>query len=148
MGKSVWAGLAAGVLHTLTGPDHLAALTPLTIGRTVMHSSWLGCLWGCGHNTGQLFFGALFILLRSHINFDTDFLSQWSQILIGTTLLLISFIGFKEAKEIKEEDMVAAPDKKIMASTSDNKFALGTFATGIVHGFQPDALLVLLPAIA
>ena len=30
--KSAWAGLFAGGLHTLTGADHLAALTPLSVG--------------------------------------------------------------------------------------------------------------------
>jgi hypothetical protein len=32
--EKMWDGLAAGCLHTLSGPDHLAALTPLTVGRS------------------------------------------------------------------------------------------------------------------
>lgn len=62
--QSAWAGLAAGVLHTLCGPDHLAALTPLTIGRSRAAASTLGALWGFGHSTGQLILGLVFILLK------------------------------------------------------------------------------------
>ncbi|RVW42501.1 hypothetical protein CK203_087851 [Vitis vinifera] len=32
--SSAWTGFFAGCLHTLSGPDHLAALAPLSIGRT------------------------------------------------------------------------------------------------------------------
>lgn len=55
--KSAWAGLAAGCLHTLAGPDHLAALTPLTIGRNPLTAGVLGSLWGLGHSSGQLVLG-------------------------------------------------------------------------------------------
>lgn len=62
--KSAWAGLAAGCLHTLAGADHLAALTPLTIGRSQIKASLLGALWGFGHSTGQLILGLLMVLLK------------------------------------------------------------------------------------
>lgn len=42
--SSAWTGLVAGVLHTLTGPDHLVALAPLSIGRTKMESVAGGAL--------------------------------------------------------------------------------------------------------
>lgn len=62
--RSAWAGLAAGCLHTLAGADHLAALTPLTIGRSHLKASLLGALWGFGHSTGQLILGLLMVLLK------------------------------------------------------------------------------------
>ena len=58
--KSAWAGLLAGCLHTLTGPDHLAALTPLSVGPS-RQNALMGALWGCGHNTGQILFGIIFV---------------------------------------------------------------------------------------
>ena len=38
------------------GPDHLAALAPLVIGkrRSIFAAFGLGALWGSGHATGQL----------------------------------------------------------------------------------------------
>lgn len=62
--RSAGAGLAAGCLHTLAGADHLAALTPLTIGRSHLRASLLGALWGFGHSTGQLLLGLAMVLLK------------------------------------------------------------------------------------
>lgn len=62
--RSAWAGLAAGCLHTLAGADHLAALTPLTIGRSHFKASLMGALWGFGHSTGQLILGLLMVVLK------------------------------------------------------------------------------------
>jgi hypothetical protein len=67
---SAWTGLVAGCLHTLTGPDHLAALAPMSIGRTRLQSAWMGALWGCGHDAGQLLFGLLFLLLKDRLHMD------------------------------------------------------------------------------
>lgn len=61
---SAWTGLVAGGLHTLTGPDHLAALAPLCIGRSRLQSFSVGALWGCGHDAGQVIFGIIFLLLK------------------------------------------------------------------------------------
>jgi hypothetical protein len=60
--RSAWAGLAAGCLHTLAGADHLAALTPLTIGQSHLRASMLGALWGFGHSTGQLMLGLAMVV--------------------------------------------------------------------------------------
>ena len=62
--RSAWAGLAAGCLHTLAGADHLAALTPLTIGQSHLRASMLGALWGFGHSTGQLMLGLAMVVRR------------------------------------------------------------------------------------
>ena len=78
--RSAGAGLLAGVLHTLTGPDHLAALAPLTIGRSRAQSTLLGGLWGCGHNTGQILFGMIFLVLRDRLSMNMDLISQWGQV--------------------------------------------------------------------
>ena len=53
--KSAWAGLLAGCLHTLTGPDHLAALAPLTVGPSRAQNALMGALWGCGTTPARCF---------------------------------------------------------------------------------------------
>lgn len=35
-----------------------------------------------------------------------------------------------------------------MTGDANDGFAVGTYVTGVIHGLQPDALLVLLPALA
>ena len=78
--KSAWAGLLAGCLHTLTGPDHLAALTPLSVGPSRAQNALMGALWGCGHNTGQMLFGLAFVLLKDKLPFDMEIIGQWAGI--------------------------------------------------------------------
>jgi hypothetical protein len=61
---TAWTGLVTGCLHTMTGPDHLASLAPLTIGSSRVHSTLLGALWGAGHGSGQLLLGSVFLLFK------------------------------------------------------------------------------------
>lgn len=66
---SAWTGLSAGFLHTLAGPDHLAGLTPLTLGRKQAAAVSMGVLWGFGHSSGQLLLGILFLFLKVTLSF-------------------------------------------------------------------------------
>ena len=258
-----WTGLAAGMLHTLTGPDHLAALLPLTIGRSrlqarppplgparctlaceqrvvglspqpararalptrlraaravaptrscpsgrpglagcrflrhahspaalrmrraklacdaaaapacalrreagcadgrgsALQGGLLGGLWGCGHNTGQIMFGILFLALRERLPFNLELLETGGKALVGVTLLLIGLLGCKEAMAEGGKDgehshshgghgHSHAPPDDGAGSGSGRRFTFATYATGVVHGLQPDALLTLLPALA
>ncbi|KAL1212308.1 Chloroplast protein FOR GROWTH AND FERTILITY 2 [Cardamine amara subsp. amara] len=144
---SAWTGFFAGCLHTLSGPDHLAALAPLSIGRTRMESAAVGALWGCGHDAGQLIFGLLFLLLKDRLHIEV--IRTWGTRVVGLTLLVIGAMGIKEASEIPEPCVVAfengETDEK---SSKKKKIGFATFATGIVHGLQPDALMMVLPALA
>ncbi|MCL7040556.1 hypothetical protein MKW94_027044 [Papaver nudicaule] len=152
--SSAWTGFFAGCLHTLSGPDHLAALAPLSIGRTRMESAAVGALWGFGHDAGQVIFGLLFLLLKDRLHIEI--LQTWGTRVVGLTLLFIGATGIKEASE------AAAPcvtlengecDVSVLESlqtpkAGKKKIGFATFATGIVHGLQPDALLMVLPALA
>ncbi|KAH9330753.1 hypothetical protein KI387_002861, partial [Taxus chinensis] len=152
--SSAWTGLVAGCLHTLTGPDHLAALAPLSIGRTRIESAAVGALWGCGHDAGQVMFGILFLLLKDKLHIEL--LRSWGARVVGITLLIIGGMGIKEASETSEP-CVALESGHQQVNLSESmptlkggkmNFGFATFATGIVHGLQPDALLMVLPALA
>ncbi|ESQ50840.1 hypothetical protein EUTSA_v10022725mg [Eutrema salsugineum] len=145
---SAWTGFFAGCLHTLSGPDHLAALAPLSIGRTRMESAAVGALWGCGHDAGQLIFGLLFLLLKDRLHIEV--IRTWGTRVVGLTLLVIGAMGIKEASEIPEPCVVGAlgDEETDEKSSKKKKIGFATFATGIVHGLQPDALMMVLPALA
>ena len=100
--KSGYAGLLAGCLHTLTGPDHLAALTPLAVGPSRMQNAMMGALWGLGHNTGQILFGLIFVLLRDKLPFNLEVISQWGQGIVGATLVIIGVMGWLEGRALAE----------------------------------------------
>ncbi|KAI7839177.1 hypothetical protein COHA_007067 [Chlorella ohadii] len=160
--RSAWTGLAAGCLHTLAGADHLAALTPLTIGRSHWRASLLGALWGFGHSTGQLILGLLMVVLKDRFQQLVPALSKWGGAVVGLTLLAIgatglyeTFIEQHEEGEGHEHDPAAEAltglemqGGVLVAKKERGGFGLATFATGIVYGLQPDALFVIVPALA
>ncbi|GFS36559.1 high-affinity nickel-transport family protein [Actinidia rufa] len=154
--SSAWTGFLAGCLHTLSGPDHLAALAPLSIGRTRMESAAVGALWGCGHDAGQVIFGLLFLLLKDRLHIEI--IRTWGTRVVGFTLLVIGAMGIREASEVPTP-CVAVENVECDVSVYEalenptigkkkKKIGFATFATGIVHGLQPDALMMVLPALA
>ncbi|ESW03715.1 hypothetical protein PHAVU_011G036200 [Phaseolus vulgaris] len=154
--SSAWTGFFAGCLHTLSGPDHLAALAPLSIGRSRMESAAVGALWGCGHDAGQVIFGLIFLLLKDRLHIEI--IRTWGTRVVGLTLLVIGAMGIKEASEVPAP-CVALENGEcdvggVYESRDSNpvvgkkKIGFATFATGIVHGLQPDALMMVLPALA
>ncbi|KAH7447243.1 hypothetical protein KP509_01G098600 [Ceratopteris richardii] len=136
----------AGCLHTLTGPDHLAALAPLCIGRAKLESAIVGALWGCGHDAGQIIFGLLFLLLKEKLKLEL--LQLWSSRIVGITLLAIGAIGLKEAQVPVSVLAVEGPGTPEVVEDKTITHRLRTFATGIIYGLQPDALFMILPALA
>lgn len=152
--SSAWTGFFAGCLHTLSGPDHLAALAPLSVGRSRMESAAVGALWGCGHDAGQMIFGLLFLLLKDRLHIEV--IRTWGTRVVGFTLLVIGAMGIREASEVPTP-CVAVENGECDVGTYEalenptakkKKIGFATFATGIVHGLQPDALMMVLPALA
>lgn len=152
--SSAWTGFFAGCLHTLSGPDHLAALAPLSIGRTRMESAAVGALWGCGHDAGQVIFGLIFLLLKDRLHIEV--IRTWGTRVVGFTLLVIGAMGIREASEVPTpcvalengECDVSVYEALENPTVGKKKIGFATFATGIVHGLQPDALMMVLPALA
>ncbi|KAK9929559.1 hypothetical protein M0R45_026653 [Rubus argutus] len=152
--SSAWTGFFAGCLHTLSGPDHLAALAPLSIGRTRIESALVGALWGCGHDAGQVIFGLVFLVLKDRLHIEV--IRTWGTRVVGLTLLVIGAMGIKEASEVPSpcvalengECDVSVYETLENPTVGKKRIGFATFATGIVHGLQPDALMMVLPALA
>eukprot|EP01025_Chloroclados_australasicus_P039742 TRINITY_DN41336_c0_g1_i1.p1 TRINITY_DN41336_c0_g1~~TRINITY_DN41336_c0_g1_i1.p1 ORF type:complete len:370 (-),score=29.68 TRINITY_DN41336_c0_g1_i1:299-1408(-) len=159
--RSAGSGLIAGILHTLCGPDHLAALTPLTMGRGKFVAALLGALWGFGHGTGQLCLGIAFTVLKEKYKQFGPFLTKWSGVVVALTLVAIGTIGLIEILQSEEEEIgveTQATAQLAYAGEGGNSYqvegglaggrAWTTYATGVVYGLQPDALYVVVPALA
>lgn len=81
-------GMLAAMLHVISGPDHLAAVTPFAIQRK--RKAWkIGLIWGLAHLTGMLLIGLLFLLFREMI--PVEAISAYSEQLVG---LVLVFVGF------------------------------------------------------
>jgi hypothetical protein len=85
-------GFFAGALHVFGGPDHLAALAPLSV--QARRRAWtLGLRWGLGHSAGVLLVAGFVLGLRQVL--DLEALAAWSERLVGASLILLGLLGFR-----------------------------------------------------
>lgn len=91
-------GLLASLLHVWTGPDHLAAVTPLVFETDKKH--WkIGAFWGVGHLTGMLLIGLLYVLFKEYI--PVEAISEHSEQLVGVILIGLGLWAFYKIKKDK-----------------------------------------------
>jgi hypothetical protein len=93
---AIFSGLIAGLIHVFSGPDHLAAVAPLSV-RQKEHTWMTGFHWGIGHAGGVLIIGLLSLLFRELL--PIDLFSSWAERLVGVMLIGIGIWGFRRALE-------------------------------------------------
>ncbi len=91
---SALTGLVAGLVHVLSGPDHLAALAPLTVDRPA-RAIRVGIQWAIGHSFGVALIGIASFLLRELIPLDST--SAYSERIVGVLLIGIGLWSLKKA---------------------------------------------------
>ena len=125
------AGFATGLVHVLSGPDHLAAVAPLSTARE--GRQWrAGLQWGLGHTAGVMVIGLLLISFRQLL--PIDHISEYSERLVGVALLVVGVWGFMRARTRKPHVHPAAG---------------ASFAMGALHGLAGSShLFGVLPALA
>jgi len=158
------AGIFASMLHVISGPDHLAAVTPLVLEKD--RQVWkIGLFWGLGHLAGMLLIGFLFILLKDNI--PVDAISSHSEFLVGFVLIgigLWSFYRIYKFKKIHKHPHIHLGDKKYIhihqhghthehshTHSHDNiksHDSKTSFGIGFIHGLAGVAhFLLLLPVL-
>lgn len=87
----VTAGLITSMLHVISGPDHLAAVTPFAIESK--KKAWkIGLSWSMGHLVGMLAIGILITAFGEVI--PVDEISNYSEQLVGLVLVGVGVIAF------------------------------------------------------
>jgi hypothetical protein len=94
-------GIAGGVLHALTGPDHLLSLLPHILGKRWWRGFRIGSIWGIGHGLTTCFLGGCAYLLKEVL---VDFkalsvLVNLNSLAVGLTLLIIGLLGLHEGEQ-------------------------------------------------
>jgi sulfite exporter TauE/SafE len=89
---AVISGLLAGVIHVISGPDHLAAIAPLALANW-RKAIAVGFRWGVGHSSGVLFVGLLALLGRELLPIES--LSAGAERLVGVLLIAIGLWGLR-----------------------------------------------------
>ena len=134
-----FAGLLAGFVHVLSGPDHLAAIAPYAVkGQS---SAWrTGVRWGLGHSAGVLGVGLLALALRHAIPLEA--LSVWGERCVGFVLVAIGIWGIRVALRRPEGDQHGHHHQAHVHGHA----AIGV---GTLHGLAGSShLLGILPALA
>lgn len=143
-----FAGLAAGLLHVFSGPDHLAAVAPLAAdvapqpalsemlpreARPRRVEGWrTGLQWGIGHTIGVLLMASLLLLLREQLPLEA--ISAHSERLVGIALILVGAWGVWKASR---------------SGFKPHSHAGASFGMGALHGLAGSShLFGVLPALA
>jgi ABC-type nickel/cobalt efflux system permease component RcnA len=82
----------------VAGPDHLAALLPLSVGQR-LRAFWLGARWGAGHSGGVLLVGVLLLLLREQL--DLHAVGAWAERAVGVMLIGLGLLGLRRGLRIQ-----------------------------------------------
>lgn len=132
---AVLAGFALGALHAVTGPDHVAAVVPMSFA-----SPWQGARtgfgWGLGHGTGVVLLAVIALLLRQIV--VVDVVAAWSELAVGALLLGIGGWVLR---------LVLVPAPRAPEQPHDHGHARAAFGVGTVHGTAGMGHLVgVLPA--
>lgn len=88
------AGFVAGMVHVVTGPDHLVAVAPLALNQR--EKTWfLGIRWGFGHATGVVLVAVLAGLFRELL--PVELFSERCERLVGVMLIGIGIWALRKA---------------------------------------------------
>jgi hypothetical protein len=137
-------GLLAGSLHAVTGPDHIAALLPSSVGQRWYTGMRIGAAWGLGHGFSATLLGSIAFLLKDKISSQFVFIEKLSSVAesaVGVSLLLIGALGIKEVVYDKNNGEESTSS---LASLKSNS---AIFTNGILHGFSWDGAPSLAPAL-
>lgn len=154
-----FAGLAAGLLHVFSGPDHLAAVAPLAAdmaqqpalsemppreARPRRVEGWrTGLQWGIGHTIGVLLIASLLLLIREQLPLEA--ISAHSERLVGVALILVGGWGFWSARKRK----CAGAGVRGCEGARAHSHAGASFGMGALHGLAGSShLFGVLPALA
>ena len=86
-----------GIIHVVTGIDHLAAMAPSSITSTKLAIK-NGFLWGLGHSLGLILLTILTFLIKDLAKVDS--FSNFSEFLVGISLLIVGFFAIKNSFQL------------------------------------------------
>lgn len=147
-------GALAGLVHVLTGPDHLTAVAPLALADR--RRGWLaGWTWGIGHASGIVVVALIAIALRDLLP-SVDVISRVSERAVGVVLIGVGAWAFRRSlhlSAVPHQHEARAHGHLHVGSGPGWVQRLGhahaSFYLGILHGVAGSShFLGVLPALA
>ncbi len=139
---ALFAGLAVGLIHVISGPDHLSAIAP--IASLERRRVWaVGLRWGLGHSLGVVVVGLIAGWLAHAALVEP--LSNTSERLVGVMLLAISAWGFWRLSRPRVSEAVhdhgdGTAHTHPATTPSGRRYA--PYAIGMLHGCAGGSHLV------
>jgi hypothetical protein len=147
---------SAGSVHVLSGPDHVAAVTPFAL-RGGSRAWTTGLRWGAGHVLGVGLLAALALALREVLPLEA--ISAWSERVVGVVLIAIGLWAGRRAlrERIHTHEHEHDGEKHVHVHvhtdgaahpvSHDHGHAL--FGVGVLHGLAGTShFLGVIPALA
>lgn len=152
-------GISMGIVHVVTGPDHLSALAALSSGL-----SWrafaLGVQWGCGHALGIIIIAVICLSIGHALELGAfrvvcNYVTGVFLIAVGVWTLYQAKIEYDARMQPASNwSKVQCQDGSYMLLTDDklpnrpNTAPMSLFV-GLLHGVAgPGGILGILPAVA
>ena len=148
-------GILAGLIHVLSGADHLIAMTPSAINspKIALKNSFS---WGLGHSSGVVLLTVLAIFIKDITPLKN--FSNIAELLVGISLLFVGVFAIKNSFQLsihshshKHENGIAHRHYHFHMNEQKNNYNHSHALTGIglLHGIAGGShFLAILPALA
>ena len=132
---AISSGLLSGSLHAITGPDHFMAILPLILHLRWWKSGLYGGCWGLGHGACSFILGlTAFLMKETFLKFSIleslVYYRFLSDLMIGTTLLVIGMMGLLEALEEDPEPVETTLSVEVSDLLETGRISEETIAFG------------------
>ena len=148
-------GILAGLIHVLSGADHLIAMAPSAINspKIALKNSFS---WGLGHSSGVVLLTVLAIFIKDITPLNN--FSNIAELLVGISLLFVGVYAIKNSFQLsihthshKHENGIAHRHYHfhIKEPKNINKHSHALTGIGLLHGIAGGShFLAILPALA
>ena len=147
-------GILAGLVHVVSGADHLIAMAPsaITSPKIAIKNS---ISWGLGHSSGLIFLAVLAILVKDITPLDK--FSNFAEFFVGVSLLIIGVFAIKNSiylnihSHLHQHGGVAHHHLHFHSKVQKkhNKHSHALTGLGLLHGIAGGShFLAVLPALA
>jgi len=148
-------GILAGLIHVLSGADHLIAMAPSAINspKIALKNSFS---WGLGHSSGVVLLTVLAIFIKDITPLNN--FSNIAELLVGISLLFVGVYAIKNSFQLsihthshKHENGIAHRHYHFHKKEQKNNYNHSHALTGIglLHGIAGGShFLAILPALA
>ena len=148
-------GILAGLIHVLSGADHLIAMAPSAINspKIALKNSFS---WGLGHSSGVVLLTVLAIFIKDITPLKN--FSNIAELLVGISLLFVGVYAIKNSFQLsihshshKHENGIAHRHYHfhMKEQKNNNKHSHALTGIGLLHGIAGGShFLAILPALA